>query len=177
LKVRTRAGCLAAVWTLTACAPTLDWREFRPDGVALTATFPCKPDGHARVVPLAGVSVKLTLHACQAGDATWAVTWADMQDPARVAPALRGLRESSEANFGAQAGSARPLKVPGATPQPDGGRWALSGRAPDGRALNGEVAVFARGTVVFQATTLSFAPLSKSVEAFETFFTALRLGS
>lgn len=170
------AFCGLALGGLGACAPTLDWREFRPEGTSLAMMFPCKPDGHARLVPLAGAQVRLSLHACQAGEGTWALAWADLRDPRGVPLALRELQASSQANVSASAASPRPLRLPGATPQPDSGRWSLSGRAPDGRALRGEVAVFSRGTVVFQATHLSFSATPDLAEAVETFFTSLRLG-
>lgn len=165
------------LWALAGCTPALDWREFRPEGVALTLMMPCKPDGHARMLALAGAPVKWTLHACQAGDVTWGLAWADVSDPARVGPALLALRETSQANLAAPEATLRTLKVAGATPQPASGRWGLAGRAPNGRSAHGEVAVFARGTVVFQATALSLAPASAATDAFETFFAALRFRS
>lgn len=170
-------GCLAILWALTGCTPAFDWREFRPEGVPLSLMFPCKPDGHARMLALADAPVKWTLHACQAGEVTWGLAWADVSDPARVGPALLALRDSSQANLGAPEATARPLKVTGATPQPASGRWAMTGRAPNGRMAHGEVAVFAKGTVVFQATALSFTSAPGSAEAFETFFAALRFAS
>jgi hypothetical protein len=63
--------------------------------------------------------------------------------------------------------------VPGATPHGDSTRLRLSGKLPDGRAVGGAVAVFAYGTVVFQATVFGEA---LSEEAVQTFFASLRVG-
>jgi len=167
------------VWVLTtalvfsACAPALDWREVRVGAAESVALFPCKAASHARVIALAGQQVKLTLHACQAGEATWGLAWADVGDPARVGAALQGLQEGARMNLGQAQAQARPLVVKGQTPHPSAGLWSLAGRYPDGKPAVGQVAVFSRGTVVFQATALG---VSAGSEAAETFFTALRFG-
>ena len=89
-----RALCATmALTVLAACTPTLDWREVRPGAAEAVALFPCKPASHARELALAGQQVKLTLHACQAGDATWGLAWADVGDPGRVADALQALQD------------------------------------------------------------------------------------
>jgi hypothetical protein len=155
---------------LAACTPTLDWREVRPaDGV--TALFPCKPTALTREVTLAGQVVPLALHACSAGGQTWGVAVADVRDPARVGRTLDELRTSAASNLGAASAQPLPLQVPGATPNPSAAREALEGRAPDGRMLTGQVAVFARGTLVVQATVLGPA---LPAEAVDTFFGGLR---
>ena len=59
----------------------------------------------------------------------------------------------------------------GQTPHPGSGRWSLEGRYPDGKPVLGQVAVFSRGTVVFQATALGVTPSS---EAADTYFSGLR---
>ena len=164
------AGAWLAVG-LTACAPALDWREVRPGVAEAVALFPCKPAAHAREVRLADQQVKLTLHACQASEATWGLAWADVGDPARVGEALRGLQTSVRANLGNAVAQSRPFEVKGQTPQALAGRWNLQGRYPDGQLVQGQVAVFSRGTVVFQATALGVAPAS---EAADTFYAGLR---
>jgi hypothetical protein len=156
---------------LAACSPALDWRELRPEDSAAAAMFPCRPSVHARKLPLAGGEVLLTLHACQAGDVTWAFAFADLGDPARVGPALAALRGSAAANIGATEPRALPLSVPGATPHPGSGRDALVGRRADGGPVQSQVAVFAKGTRVYQATAIG--PVLPE-EGLETFFGGLR---
>jgi hypothetical protein len=171
MRSRSSAFLLAAA-TLTACTPALDWREVRPAGSGIVALFPCRPNSMTRPLPLAGQTVPLSLHACSAGGQTWGLAFADVGDPARVGATLHELRTSAERNLGATAGRPLPLSVPGATPNAAAGRERIDGRAPDGQALAGQVAVFARGTVVLQATVLG---ATVPDDAAETFFAALRV--
>ena len=165
-------GALAlTVLLLQACSPTLDWREVRPEGSGAQAMFPCKPSSMAREVMLGGAKVRLSLHACRAGDVTWAMAWADMVDPARVGPALDELRQAAASNVGATESRSMPLQVPGATPSPGSARLVLRGRMPDGREAFEQVAVFSRGTRVYQATAVAE---REPGEALEPFFAGLR---
>ena len=166
-------GAIMPLATLGACAPSLDWREVRLGGAESVALFPCKPASHARELALAGQQVKLTLHACQAGEATWGLAWADVGDPGRVADALNALQEGARLNLSDAKAQARAYSVKGQTPHPGSGRWNLEGRYPDGRPVSGQVAVFSRGTVVFQATVLG---VPQASEAADTYFNALRFG-
>jgi hypothetical protein len=99
------------------------------------------------------------------------VATADVGDPARVGPALDELRRAAAANLGAGEGRPLVLAVPGATPYPQAARVALRGRLPDGREADEEVAVFARGTRVAQATALGTA---LPADGLDTFFGNLR---
>lgn len=162
---------------MAACAPALDWREVRPEGSGAGLLLPCRPSAHERVVQLAGANVTMGLLACRADGVTWALAHADVGDPGRVGGALRELRESAAANVGASAASAPSMAlgaVPGATPQPEAGRAAWSGRLPDGTAVQEQVLVAAHGTRVFQLTAIGarIAP-----EAADTFFGSVRFGA
>ncbi len=171
--VRPARALLCALVVLAGCSPTLDWRDWRPGDSGLQMSLPCKPTPQTRTVQLAGQSVRLSLHACSAGGQTWALAYADIGDPTRLGVALVELRESAAANLGASV--LRPLgalKVRGATPHPESGRWALEGRLPDGKAIREELAVFARGTTVFQATVLGE---TLPAEPVATFFESLRV--
>lgn len=158
---------------LAGCTPALDWRETRLAGSGLTGMFPCQPKPFTREVRLAGQAVALTLAACRADGRTWALAWADLGDPGRVAAALDELRASAAANIGAAGGPVRalPLAVPGATPNPASRREELRGRLPDGEPVIEQVAVFTRGTRVFQLTALG---PSLPPEAADTFFASWR---
>jgi hypothetical protein len=165
------AGALACA-LLTGCAPTLDWRDTRPDGSGLQLQFPCRAGGQSRDLPLAGVRVNLALHACAAGGLTWGLGHADVADPARVGPALLELAAAARANVGAAVGTSASLAVAGATPHASSGRWQVQGRLPDGTSVQMQVAVFARGTRVFQATVLGE---KLSPEAADIFFASMHL--
>jgi hypothetical protein len=133
--------------------------------------LPCKPASHARKVRLAGAETELTLYACTAGGVTWAIAFADLGDPARVGPALQELRDAALANLGASASQTLALKVEGATPNPVSTRMSLQGKLPDGQAVQEEVAVFTRGTRVYQATCIGE---HLPADGVETFFASLR---
>lgn len=157
-----------------ACSPTLDWREVRPDGSAARLMFPCKPASHARQVTLAGAAVEMSMFACTAGQATYALAFADMTDPARVTPALAELSRAASANLRAEGPpSAVPLRVPGMTPNDQATRLQIAGRLPDGRRVQEHAAFFVYGTRVYQATLMAERP---DAEALDTFFGALRVG-
>lgn len=168
----TSSICLAAAALAAACTPTLDWREVRPEGSGALALFPCKPRHETRQVPLGGVHVAMTFHACSAGGATWALGFADVADPARVAGALDEAAAASARNLGAAAPEGLPASVPGMTPHARARRLGLAGALPDGRPVQGEVAVFSKGTRVYQAVVVTPKPQRDAVQ---TFFGALRL--
>jgi hypothetical protein len=171
MRQKLLSSALAACALGVGCSPTFDWREVRPEGSGLVLLLPCKPSVQARRLPLAGAPVELTLLACSAGDVTWALAYADVTDPSRVGPALRALRESAAANLGAAASDPLPLKVKGSTPHAEDARLALSGKLPDGRPVREQLAVFRKGTRVFQATCVG---AQLPADAVQTFFDGLQ---
>ena len=175
LPPKPRSGVLRYLliaWALGGCAPELDWREVRPPGQTVPALFPCKPAVQERRVQLAGKQVSLTLQACTTGGQTWGLASADLGDPALVGPALTELGAAAALNIGAAAPAATALQVPGATPNPASQRAMLSGALPDGKRVQMQLAVFAHGTRVYQATVLGE---QVPVEAAQTFLGALRV--
>lgn len=168
LSIRLAAAALACA----ACSPVLDWREVRPEGSGALALFPCKPRHETRQVALADRRVAMTFHACSAGGATWALGFADIGDPARVGAALDEVAAASARNLSAAAKEGAPVSVAGMTPQPRARRFAVEGALPDGRAVHAEVAVFSKGTRIYQAMVVTPKP---QAEAMQTFFGALRL--
>ncbi len=167
------AVALAAGGLTTACSPALDWRESRLEGPALLSLFPCRPVAQQRQLTLAGAPVTMTLQACEAGDRTFAVAAVDTGDAQAVDAALRALRDASLAKL---AGPEPPppagaVSVTGMTPQPAAGRWQLRRRLPDGDAIHLDMAVFAHGTWVVQASVLGH---QAGGEAAGTFFEGLR---
>ncbi|WP_374568418.1 hypothetical protein [Ideonella sp.] len=153
-------AALAGVALVLGCAPALDWREARIDGAGLAAMFPCRPVAQSRQIDLAGVAVTMTMHACEAADGTFAVSVADVKDPAAVGPVLSALKQASLAKLGrpVEPVAVADWRLAGATPQPAAGRWRLSSQRPDGAPLSVDTAVFARGTWVVQATVIGRQP-------------------
>lgn len=147
-----------ALASLTAgCSPALDWREARPAQTGLLLLFPCKPNAQERRLALAGKSVQVRLHACAAGGSTWGLAAAELEDPGLLGAAMEGLRAAAAANIsagGVGASGAQAMQVAGATPHPGSGQVRLAGTRPDGQPVQMHMAVFARGTQVFQASAL-----------------------
>lgn len=168
---RSLIVALGASICAVACNPALNWRTWRAEGTRLTAMLPCKPSAYARSLPIAGADVTLHLHACSTDATTWAVSHADLVDPARIDPALRALLAAAGANVGATPAIVAPWSPAGATPAAAAGRARIDGRLPDGKATTVHVGVFAFGTQVFQATVVGRAPEG---EALSTFFDGLR---
>jgi hypothetical protein len=88
-------GLLAVPLLLAACTPTFNWRALPAGSAPLQALLPCKPEQAEREVPLAGVTTRLQMRSCDTGGLTFAIAWADVGEPARVAPALAGWRRAT----------------------------------------------------------------------------------
>ena len=160
-------------FSLQACSPALDWREIQPPESGAVVMFPCKPDRFVRSVTLAEQKVQMHLASCSADGVTYALSHAELSDPARIAAALQALRALAASNIGGQAAVMSPLTVPGMTPHPLAERLAIRG-GTEGRVLYAQVGVFTRGLRVYQATVIGE---KLDVEGADTFFTGLRLPS
>jgi hypothetical protein len=159
---------------LAACTPALDWRESRPEGSQARLMFPCKPASHARRVAIAGEIVEMSMFACSAGETVYALSFADVKDPARVGAALDELGRAAQSNLQSSTGAvSQAANVVGMTPHPQSVQWRLAGRLPDGRGVQERVVLFSHGTRVYQATMLG-AKLDAAAE--DSFFGALRVG-
>jgi hypothetical protein len=161
--------CLCA--GLVACSPALDWRETRPAQTGVALLMPCKPQKHERQVALAGSTVRMSLHACSAGEQTWALAFADVGDPQRLGAALQALAQAATGNVNATATRELALAVPGATPHAFSKRAQAQGQLADGQTRQVQFAVFAHGTQVFQATALG---PTLPADAAQTFMESIR---
>ena len=159
-------AALAAAACSAACSPTLDWREFVPQGSEISVTFPCRPDRSARPVMIAGARTQMEMLACSAGDATFALAFVGVADPARIGATLAALRDSAVANVRGGEPRSAGLQIKGMTPNELAGRLAVTGRLPDGAAVQEHAAFFTRGLRVYQATVIGAAPAPEAVETF-----------
>jgi hypothetical protein len=184
-------SALPVLWALAACSPTFNWREVRPDDSGLMTQFPCRPASHAREVTLAEQRVTMTMHACEAGGATYAVAWFDAPTTGHVGQALAALKAAALRNT-TGGGEAVPLPqtmpyvVAGATPHQQSGAWRWVGRTPKNEPLWVQFSAFARGQRVVQATitrVVTKPPLAAAsdaaaagadIESTQTFFASLR---
>lgn len=158
---------LLGVVALTAgCSAPADWRELAPPGLSLRFALPCRPDVAERQLKLADAEVGWKLWACTDDGLTFAVGSASMADALGVAAALEHLGRSVKANIRGRIENDAAAAVRGMTPHPAARRWRLAGSLADGRGVVEEVAVFAYGTRIYQATVVGAAPDPLRVRTF-----------
>lgn len=144
---------------VSACQPTLNWRELRPAGFGVAAAFPCKPDVEQRQAS--------GLAQCETGDRGFALSWAEAPQATQAGAALKAMAQALAAKLGVSLPVAASLQVPGMTPLAEAAQYRLAG--PRGVT---RVAVFAHGARVYQA--LMTAP-SDDADAWATFVAGLRV--
>lgn len=157
---------------LCACTPALDWRRVAPEGLGVTAMFPCRPSGRTRDIELGGRRLTMTLHACTAEGITFALSSVDVVDVRVVGDMLAELSASALRNVGSEGALGEPVTVPGMTPQPQALRFRVTGTLPNGDAVVEHMAVFAKGTRLYQAAVVGVQPTPQAVQPL---FEGLRL--
>lgn len=181
----------AWIWTsllglgLAACSPTYNWREVRPESAPLRVMLPCRPDAAERLLPLLGPQadpVNVRMLSCVAGRHTFAFAFVRLPDSASTAQALRDWKRAAWASLqqGAASGAAggpepappgwvqMPRAVAGATLVE---YWRGPGLTHDGRGLQANIALAARGPWLVQAA--AYGP-GLDDEASATFFEGVR---
>lgn len=146
MRPRTTAGFALMLSLLGACQPALNWREVRPAGSGVQALFPCKPETEQRPARPAEGRGAMGLAQCETAGRRFALSWADVPDPAQVAAALKAMPLALAAKLGSPLPPASALQVPGMTPMPEAAQHRLAGAGSVMR-----VAVFAHGGRVYQA--------------------------
>lgn len=155
---------------LSACSPTLDWRETRFEGSGIVASFPCRPDRYARTVTVAGAKAQMDMLSCAAGGATYALSFFDVADPAAVTPALADLRALAADHLGASTPHISPLEIKGMTANAQAAKLMIAGRLPDGAAVQESAAFFVKDLRIYQATVIG---AKLAPEALDSFFSGL----
>ena len=161
-----------ALTGLAGCAPALNWREFVPEGSGLRVAFPCRPDRQTRIVNVAAVRVSMTLWACSAADATFAVSYFDVSEPGDLAATMAQLQAAAIGNLSGQLLRESGVAIPGMTLNAHSKRVLIAGHGPRGDTLRQTLVVFTRGLRVYQATVVGAEP---DVQAVEVFIEALKL--
>ena len=159
-----------ALASLTACNPTFNWRDVRPDSTRLALLMPCKPDKVQKTVPLGGQPIELNLLSCDTGGVTFAVAAADVKDATKVAATLAQWQRATLANMkAAPATTGAAFKLPGLVS--DGVMVKATGQRANGQAVSSQAAYFAQGSQVFQAVMYAdkIAP-----DVADTFFSGLK---
>lgn len=160
---------------LAACSPTYDWREWLVGG-DLALWMPCKPSKISREVKLGSQSLTMTVHGCEAGGQSWAISQIQVADPAQAAGVQQALNESLAANLSTPLPPAQKPVAPGLQQASELRRYELQGRGQDGSAVSADVWSFVRGAQVYQATVLQRGGGGGSAEkdARDTYFGALK---
>ncbi len=164
---------VAAGLALTACSPTFNWREVRPENTRLSLLLPCKPDKAGKTVPLGGQPTQLAMLGCDAGGVTFAVASADLGDASKSASVLERWQNLTLLNMKASPDSVQrmPLKLPLAAVEPVPVLVKAQGQRADGSSVIGQAAYFSQGSQVFQVVL--YAGAAKP-EVAETFFSSLK---
>lgn len=161
---------LVSLACLTACNPTFNWRDVRPDGTQLALLMPCKPDAAQRTVAMAGQPTELNLLSCDAGGVTFAIAAADVKGAANVPAALAQWQSATLVNM--KAGPDTPgavFRLPGLASA--GVLVRATGQRANGQVVSSQAAYFAQGSQVFQAVIYAD---KVSPEVAETFFSGLK---
>jgi hypothetical protein len=103
---------------------------------------------------------------------TFALSHAELGDPSRVTPALIEWRLTLADNLSANEARSAAFELAGMTPNPQALRIWLAGHLPDRTPVQGQAALFVRGTRIYEAALLG-ARLDEA--AASVFFESLRL--
>ena len=166
MKLLAALPFLLVLAAASACSPTLDWRETAAEGSGVVAMFPCRPDRHARTVELAGSKLKMEMLVCPAGGVTYALGFADVPEPARVAAALAELRAAALRNVQAAQPQLVPVQISGMTPNAAAVRFSVLGHLPDGTAVQEHAVFFAKGLRVYQGSVIGAKTATEANEIF-----------
>lgn len=166
--MRALLTSLLVLLVFSACSPGLDWRAVRPEGADVLVNFPCKPTVSTHPATQAE-PVVMGLAQCEAAGQNFALSWAEVDNPSQLTPALRQMRATLAAKLSARPDEARPLQVLGMTPNAEAQQLILVGAQQ-----RAQVALFTRGRRVYQAVMLGTKP---NAAAWDAFLSSLRLGN
>ncbi len=151
---------------LAACSPPFDWREVRVDEATLRAQFPCRPERRVREVPIEGTPLRMEMVTCSTEGITFAASHFAVRDPAGVSAAIDAVKAALVANLGGAAPKTSAFQLAGMTPNPSTARLDVTGRRPDGEAVDLHTAFFTRGLRIYQLSVLGKAPPPQVVDTF-----------
>ena len=97
--LKNAAAIFFSVLGLSACQPSLNWRNVQMSETRLSFELPCKPDKTTKPVTMAGQTLELSVVGCEAGDAVWAVMSAKLSADADRTELLKGWRQATLQNM------------------------------------------------------------------------------
>jgi hypothetical protein len=97
--LKNAAAIFFSVLGLSACQPSLNWRNVQMPETTLSFELPCKPDKTTKPVSMAGQTLELTVVGCEADGAVWAVMSAKLSADADRTELLKGWRQATLQNM------------------------------------------------------------------------------
>lgn len=170
--VALAASFFTAWLTLSACTPSLNWRELPLPPTGAQALLPCKPDHAERSVPLGGQPTELAVLGCEAGGATFAVMATKVGAGRMPDELLAGWEQATLGNMKATGETTRqPFQPAGGLPLAHAQRVVAHGQAPNGRPVHAQGVWTARaaeggGTELVHAVMYSERPQPEVADAF-----------
>jgi hypothetical protein len=118
--------------------------------------LPCKPDkAERRIEMLPGREVVVHAFGCEAGGATYAVLYADVNNAAELDAEIDSWKKASLAAIKGVVKTENKAVPAGAMGLRNSTRVLAQGTRADGRAVESEASYFAQGTLVYQAAIYS----------------------
>lgn len=164
-----------AIFGISACSPTYDWREVRGTDAPFVVLLPSKPATHTRAINLDGMQLTMTMTGAQVNGVTFAVGSAKLPDQALPQAALNAMKIALIKNIGGTVKREKLLPIPG-NPTPSSEIEAVG--MPAGKNAGQPIILFARFAEkdrrVYQAVVVG---QEKAVERdhVDTFFTSFKL--
>jgi len=97
--LKNAAAIFFSVLGLSACQPSLNWRNVQMPETTLSFELPCKPDKTTKPVSMAGQTLELSVVGCEADDGVWAVMSAKLSADADRTELLKGWRQATLQNM------------------------------------------------------------------------------
>lgn len=163
---------LISLLALTACSPSLNWREVRASQGELKTMLPCKPDQGSRKQALGGLELDVHMSGCEAGGALFAVSSVTLDDPSRALAVQLQWQAALLENMRASTSTTSPYSIRGATPLLEPLQIMALGSDQQGRGVSAQGVWFAHGARLYHAVI--YAERIRS-EMSEPFFGGLEL--
>lgn len=116
--MNTHSGAMSAllagllmVLALTACNPSLNWREVHTIDSHFSVLLPAKPASHARPVNLGDLQVTMHMTAAEADEMTFAVATAVIENEAQRKVALALMQQAMVNNINGKLTQQRTLRL------------------------------------------------------------------
>ena len=149
ISVMLKSSCLSllkislatAVFGISACSPTYDWREVRGIDAPFVVLLPAKPATHSRDINLDGLQLTMTMTAAQVNGVTFAVGSAKLPDQAMPQAALTAMKNALVKNIGGTVKREKSSPIPGS---PTASLEIEAAGIPAGKPVGQPTLLFAR---------------------------------